>query len=73
MMPAVLFVLIELHTVDGSVIQVAPQSIISMHGRRSGQLFAEGAKCLLNLADGKFIVVRETCEEVTKLVEGSEK
>lgn len=73
MIPAVLFVLIELHTVDGAVIQVAPQSIVSMHGRRSGQLFHEGAKCLLNLADGKFIVVKETCDEVTKLIEGVEK
>lgn len=65
----VLILFINLHAADGSLIQVNPASIVSMHGRRTGHLFTENANCLLNMADGKYVTVQETCEEVFKLIE----
>ena len=65
---------IEVHAADGTVYRINPNSIISMRGRgRTTQpLFAEGLNCLLNMTDGKHAAVKETCEEVAKLIEQSE-
>lgn len=66
---AALALFIALHLVDGTIVQVNPKSIISMRGRGQTQLITEGGHCMLNLADGKYVVVRETCKEVFELIE----
>lgn len=69
MWAAALVLFIELHLIDGVIVQVSPTQIISMRGRGHGALIAEGGNCLLNMADGKHVVVKETCEEVFRLIE----
>lgn len=59
-------ILVLLHAPDGREIRVNPDSITSMHaGTGSGnKLITEGARCLINLADGKHVAVAETCDDV---------
>jgi hypothetical protein len=69
----ILFELVLLHGVDGKEIWVNPESVTSMHGPTGQKLLAEGAHCALNLWDGKFISIRETCKEVREVFEGARK
>lgn len=61
-------VLILLHGVDGHEIAVSTDEITSMHCRTEGVkgsgLFVEGVNAVINLSDGKYVSVRETCGEV---------
>jgi hypothetical protein len=60
--------LISLHTPEGNDILVNPSEIISIRSRREEEThFAGDVHCLLFTADGKFIGVRETCDEVRTL------
>jgi hypothetical protein len=43
-----------------------------MHADRPGathEVFTDDVKCLLNLSDGKFVSVIETCDQVKALIE----
>lgn len=61
--------LIILHTVSGAQIEINPKLITHMRGPEPDhRLFTEGAKCLINFSDGKYITVRETCAEVKNLI-----
>ena len=65
--------LIILHSLTGAEVVVNPQLITSMQRAAPGQPnknFAEGAKCVVNLVDGKFVTVVETCDEVRNKIEG---
>jgi hypothetical protein len=66
-----LFVLIALHTPAGQAVLVNPDLITSLHGRSADrpELFVENAHCLVNKVDGKFITVRENCNQVRRLIE----
>lgn len=66
---------IEVHAADGTAYLINPNSIISMRGRghSTQSLFAEGLNCLLNMSDGKHAAVRETCEEVFKMIDESQR
>ena len=56
---------------SGKEIEINPFMITSMRrGDKDGsQHFTEDAHCHISLADGKFVTVRETCNEVRDMVE----
>lgn len=60
-------VLIMLHGPDGREIDVAADEVTSIHCKLPGvenKLFADGVNSVINLTDGKYVSVRETCTEV---------
>ena len=61
--------LIMLHTVDGQEVYVNPREVTSLKGKGSGEHFTPGANCLINLVDGKFVAVKETCNLVREEIE----
>jgi hypothetical protein len=64
--------LITLHTPDGREVAVAPEQVTSLTSSKENQenkLITGAAHCLVNLADGKFISVREDCIVVRKALE----
>jgi hypothetical protein len=65
-MIAVVVLLIHLHALDGSLVEVNPDAIASLRGRApgDGQHFAKDANCLINTTDGRHLSVKETCGEV---------
>lgn len=71
MMAVLVFLL--LHGPDGHEIRVNPESVVSMHSKKDdradARLFAEGANCLVNMADGKALAVREQCTDIQRLLE----
>jgi hypothetical protein len=69
----VLLYLIRLHTPDGQEIDVNASGIVTLRQPRTGEEhFPRGAKCILNMADGKFNLVVEECQEVRRLIEETE-
>lgn len=65
--------LLILHNVSGHEVTVNPAMVTSLQPRQRGELFAEGVECMINLADGKFVTVREACEDVRRLIAESRK
>lgn len=66
-----LAILLILHTGDGRPIHVAPEHITNLHGPKAGEdnrLFTPSVNCLINLDDGKFVSVKETCEEISRMI-----
>ena len=67
--------LLVLSTVDGHPVLVNPAHITSLRPARNvpekDKFFPGGAQCMVNLADGKFVNVRETCDAIRSLLEGS--
>lgn len=65
-------IMILLHTPDGNAVMIAPDQITMMRARPEVQvgpkMYTAGAHCTVNLADGKFVAVRETCEEVKAMI-----
>jgi hypothetical protein len=75
---AIAFHLILVHTVNGDIIGINPDSITSMRDRApqnddDERLMVKGVECMINLNDGKFISVVEHCDEVRKLIEEADK
>lgn len=63
--------LVELHGIGGQVIYINPPEVTSVReprGLDSGHWVA-GIRCLLLMADGKFITVTEPCTEVRHKLE----
>ena len=60
--------LLLLHAPDGQEYRIASEQVTSLHAPRpSGDKhFVSTVHCLVNLADGKFVSVVETCPEVAK-------
>jgi len=69
--------LILLHGPDGHEVRVNPAEIASLRSAAEAAaasgMIHDKVKCLVNTADGKFINVRETCEEIQRLLEGLKK
>lgn len=65
--------MIVLHTVDGREIDVNAAQITHMReahdDNADDKYFTKGVRCMLNLADSKYVTVAETCEAVRKLIE----
>jgi hypothetical protein len=63
--------LIELHGPAGQRIFVNPSEVTSIrepHGIDQGH-WAKGTRCLVVMADGKFLTVTEACDEVRQKLE----
>lgn len=67
--------IIVLHSVEGIEIDVNPKEITSMRAGKAGEggHLTEGVRCLVNLSDGKFVSVVETCERIRSLIKEMEK
>jgi hypothetical protein len=65
--------LIVLHTVDGREIDINPSLVTSMREAQAddadNKAFTGGVRCMVSLADGKFVTVVETCEAVRHKIE----
>ena len=73
-MVLVALVLIVLHSGSGDPIDVNVDEITSM--RRAEQGHAHVSKtvhCWINLTDGRFVTVQETCDEVKKAIRENHK
>lgn len=65
------FALIALHGLDGQMIYVNPETIVSARAPLS-DLIHPDVKCTLQTADGKLINVVDPCEDVLKQIGRSE-
>jgi hypothetical protein len=51
---------------DGGAIYVNPEEVVTVRPTRNTDHFGKEVHCVMFLVDGKFIGLRETCEEVLK-------
>jgi len=59
--------LVELHTLDGGLVQINPNHIVGLRTPqkdRAKRLLSMDVHCIINLADGKFLTVLEPCAMV---------
>ena len=74
-MIALLLVTLQLvifHTVDGHEVAINPAHITNMIAAKDDQenkLFTDSVRCVINLTDGKFITVAESCDMVRRRLE----
>jgi hypothetical protein len=61
--------LIVLHGASGVVIEVNPGQITHLRRPEGQKNFTPGVECMVNLVDGKYVTVRESCEAVRALIE----
>lgn len=67
-----LLVMIILHSGAGTPIDVNADLITNLRNPEpdvGSKLFSGSVKCQVNMVDGKYVAVRETCAEVRKLME----
>lgn len=61
--------MIILHVATGGEIDVNIQEITNMRGAEPGHSnFVKGTNCLVSMSDGKYVAVRETCEQVRQII-----
>ena len=66
----ILAALIVLHSATGVQIDINPNEITNLRRPEpSNPNFTPEVKCMINLTDGKFVTVRETCEEVRRAID----
>jgi uncharacterized protein YlzI (FlbEa/FlbD family) len=68
---AIVLQLVLLHSLDGRSIMINPTQVTMLVSAPIGQknkLFVAGAHCMLNMSDGKFVTVSETCDQVVELL-----
>lgn len=58
--------LVELHGLDGQLIELNPAAIITVRVPRVRDHFGPGIRCLVHTTDGKFIAVTESCMDVLR-------
>ena len=69
-----MLVMIILHSASGVEIDVNIATITNMRSPEPGNKnFTPDVRCLINMSDGKFVTVRETCEEVRRAMEARKK
>ena len=68
-------VMIVLHTGMGVAVEVNTEAITHLRNPEpsSSPSFPLNVKCMVNMSDGKFVTVTETCMEVRRIMEGSRK
>jgi uncharacterized protein YlzI (FlbEa/FlbD family) len=69
----ILLHLIVLHGLDGNEININPNEITVMRGKEQGKHLPSTAECAISMADGKFVAVKETCNEVRQKIEALER
>ena len=71
--------LIHVTSPDGAKLHINPQYITKLYPTKEAlnagpnQMVVTGARCVITMADGKFVSVKEPCEYVLTLVEGKPK
>lgn len=65
--------LLLLHAPDGSEIRINPVEVTSLRSAPTARkkIHHEEANCQVNLADGRFVTVKETCRAIQKVLEES--
>jgi len=68
-------VLIVLHTASGVAVEVNTEAITHLRNPEpSNPSFTiKGVNCMVNLSDGKFVTVQETCREVRSIMDNSKR
>lgn len=66
---AILFQFIVLHLLDGREVHINRTLVTSVVDARTDGMMAEGTRCTVNLVDGRFVVVKETCAAVRSQME----
>lgn len=70
------FALIVLHNVEGRDIIVNSELITSMREARDadepGHAFTDGIRCMISLADGKYVTVVEECDAIQGIIKNAE-
>jgi len=62
--------MIILHVGTGVAVEVNTDAITHLRNpEANNQSFAKGLNCMVNLSDGKFVTVVETCQEVRRLMD----
>ncbi len=66
----IFLVLIVLHSGSGTPLELNTQMVTNLRNPEPGNgAFSKGVQCQVNMVDGKFVTVKETCAEVRKLME----
>jgi len=66
-------ILIVLHILDGTPVIVNSEQVTSLRfpiADVEKRVFSHHARCLVNLADGKFVTVQEDCLTVQRMIDG---
>jgi hypothetical protein len=67
--PVLVIALIQLTGLDGQLIILSPNQIVTFRAPRKSEHFGPGVRCVINSTDGKFVAVLETCQQVRKQIE----
>jgi hypothetical protein len=63
-------VMIVLHSGSGTPLDLNTDAITNLRNPEpSNNAFAKGVQCQVNMVDGKYVTVKETCTEVRRLME----
>ena len=69
-----MLVMVILHSATGVEIDVNTATITNMRSPEPGHKnFSPTVRCLINMSDGKFVTVKETCEEVRRVMDARKK
>ena len=67
-------VMIVLHSGTGTAIDVNTETITNLRNPEpNNSAFTPNVKCQINMTDGKFVTVMETCKEVRQVMENAKK
>ncbi len=66
-----MLVMIVLHSGSGTSLDLNTDAITNLRNPEPGNthLFSPNVKCQVNMLDGKYVTVKETCAEVRRLME----
>jgi hypothetical protein len=66
-----ILVMVILHSGAGTPVEVNPLTITNLRNPEPSntKLFTPNVRCQINMTDGKYVTVKETCAEVRKLME----
>lgn len=64
--------LVVLSGPEGQIVRINPSQVVSVREPRNTAEghFNKDVRCLIHMADGKFVAVTETCDIVRQLLEG---
>ena len=60
----ILLTLVMFHGPGGQIIWINPEAVTTTRVPKDHDHFPSGIHCVVNMADGKFNLVQESCEEV---------
>ena len=66
----IMLVMIILHSGSGTPLDLNAETITNLRNPEPhNNAFAKGVHCQVNMVDGKYVTVKETCAEVRRLME----